>query len=305
MVHLKYVDNLFDEKMMYSISKFHDERSFYDCISREFLNDQAFQHLEHTFYMYFLTGDAGEWIGYVLFSNENLIQGYYHFAKLKLLDLINNMRTLLNHSDYEKEFDRLEELCSPNNALSNSALVLEETIFSLKKICVLNGLHNIQSEISGWNKQELESFQTLIMQDSFPNDSENILEKILARFKQLDLPQIRLIDSMFSNYYEQIQEYLLYAPNYFYLDIVLALPKHEESILTVENQGSSLSTDLLAERKYYGFIREAISVVEEEINKNFRDAAILLKEKDKDYFLVNSNSYFGVSSVPKAVQKMI
>lgn len=305
MVHLKYVDNPFDEKVMYSISKFYDERSFYDCINRRFLNDQAFQHLEHTFYMYFLTGDCGEWIGYVLLSNENRIHGYYHFVKLKLLNLINDIKRISDNLDCKREFDKLEKLWSQTDHLSNSELLLEETIFSLKKICVLNCLHSIHSEIRGWDKQELESLKDLIMQDGFSNDEKNILEKVLSRFRQLEIPQIQLIDTMFSNYYKQIQEYLLSFPNYFYLDIVIALPKQEESILIAENQESSLGTDLLAERKYYGFIREAISVVEAEISENFRDAVILLKEKNRNYFLVNENSCFSVSSVPKSIQKMI
>lgn len=130
MVNLKYVDNPFDEEMMNSISCFSEERCFYDCINRQFL-DEPFEHLEHSFYTYLLTGDKGEWIGYVLFSNENRVNGYFNFACDRMIDLLNYFKIVLGNSF---DFEHLEKLIEENRDTHCISMILEETLSKLKQI---------------------------------------------------------------------------------------------------------------------------------------------------------------------------
>lgn len=251
MVHLKYIDNPFDEKMMNSISCFSEERSFYDCVNRRFLNDQAFQHFEHSFYTYFLTGDSGEWIGYVLFSNENMVNGYHHFACEKMLDLLNDFRNKCDDFNDKKELDRLESLINENTNSHIIGIILEEVTSSLKQL------------------------------KNYPTE---------------------LVDNMIMDYNVQLQQYLLDFPEYFYLDVVIALPVDEELNIKKEFDDSDFSVNMLAEFKYYGFIREAFTSVEEEIKQNFRSIPILLREENKNIFLVNSECLSDDKKVVKQLQ---
>ena len=120
MVHLTYIDNPFQEDIFNSISCFSYEKDFYDCINRKFL-DMGFEHLENTFYTYLLTGDSGEWIGYVLFSNEHRVHGLYHCAYNKILEILDNnytgdidvnlikerLKTCLSNNSFLKQVDEV------------------------------------------------------------------------------------------------------------------------------------------------------------------------------------------------------
>lgn len=301
MVGLKYIDNPFDEKMVNSISCFCEEKSFYDCVNRRFLNDQAFQHLEHSFYTYFLTGDGDEWIGYVLLSNENRVNSYCSFACEKILNLINDFRNKFGDSVNENELERLERLINENSSNSNINAILEEVIFSLKRLSVLNFFDSFKFKLDDQkNKKEFEILEKLIANNIYSNDMVIVLEEMFSLIK-LDIPYFELLDNMFLNYHNQLQDYLCKFPDYFYLDVVIALPDGEKINIKKENGDSKLDVNLLAESKYYRFIQEAFAKVEEEIELNFKDVPILLRKDNKNVFLVNPQS---ITSNDEIVKKL-
>lgn len=229
MVHLKYIDNPFDAKTMYSISCFSEEKSFYDCVNRRFLNDQSFQHLEHSFYTYFLTGDCGEWIGYVLLSNENRVNGYYHFACQKILDLLSAFKNKFDDSINEQELERLKRLINENSNSSSISTFLEEVILSLKKMAILDSLNSYCFEVDNQiSKEELEKLKVFMSSNRNVNDIKMMIEEVFVKLNQLGVVPIQVINKMIADYYIQLQQYLLQFPEYLYLDVVIALPMGEE-----------------------------------------------------------------------------
>lgn len=251
MVHLKYVDP-FEEKMMNSISCFSEERSFYDCINRRFLQEQAFQNLEYSFHTYFLTGDSNEWIGYVLFFNSDLIEGY-------------------------------------------SQLVYQETLVLLQYF---------QEEFGNEENYHLfEKLKKLIMIEKQSTRLNPLMEDIISALSSLEVSDTSVQLEMLSNYHKKLQDYLNEFPDYYYLDIVISLPLEEENYLKRENEGSDLNVDLLAERKYYGFIQEVLSKVEKVIEQNFKDTPILIKQKsDKIIFANRENVPDGIPVIKKILK---
>ena len=79
--------------------------------------------------------------------------------------------------------------------------------------------------------------------------------------------------------------------------------RSEENYLKRENEGSDLNVDLLAERKYYGFIQEVLSKVEKVIEQNFKDTPILIKQKsDKIIFANRENVPDGIPVIQKILK---
>lgn len=238
--------------MMNSISCFSEERSFYDCINRKFLQDQAFQNLEYSFHTYFLTGDSNEWIGYVLLFNSDLIEGY-------------------------------------------SQLVYQETLILLQQF---------QKEFGNEANYHLfEKLKKLITIEKQSTRMNPLIEDIISTLNDLAVSNTSVKLEMLSNYHKKLQDYLNEFPDYYYLDIVISLPLEEEIYLKRENQGSDLSVDLLAERKYYGFIQEVLSKVEKVIEQNFKDTPILIKqESDKIIFTNRENVPDGIPVIKKILE---
>lgn len=251
MVHLKYVDP-FEGKMMNSISCFSEERSFYDCINRKFLDDQVFQNLEYSFHTYFLTGDSNEWIGYVLFSNSDLVEGYSQF-------------------------------------------VYQETFMLLQ---------HFQNEFENEKNQVLfEKLRKLINAEEQSNRMNPLVEDIISVLSNLEVSDTSTKLEMISDYNKKLQDYLSEFPDYYYLDIVIALPSEEEIYLKRENKDSHLSVNLLAERKYYGFIQEVLAKVEKEIQQHFPDTPILIKQEDDQVIFINRENVPDVIPVIKKILK--
>lgn len=298
MVNLKYIENPFEEKIMNSIAYFSEEKSFYDCVNRKFLSGEAFQHLENTFYTYLLTGDSKEWIGYVLFSNEDRVNSYYQYAYQITLYLLHHIRT-----KYVDELKHLEKLMHDSEDTFDKRMVVEEVLFSLKKISVLNFLESLESELAyRENKMELINLKTIIEKDSNPRNMMTIVDKVFSLLVNLGVKDCCCMNNMLLNYQDKLQNYLENFPNYFYLDIVIALPKEEEIYLQKENNNFSLNVDLLAELKYYGFIQEVFNKVEKVIQQRFKNIPILVKRENEDIYLVNSES---LSDDKKQLMKQI
>lgn len=222
MVHLKYVDPT-EEKMAYSISCFSEEKSFYDCLNREFLIEEPFYNLEYSFYTYLLTGDTDDWIGYVLLSNPDLVNSYFDFSCKEAMHLLIDFKNKFKNQKNYLLFEKLERLLTIEKNSTHVSLILEEVIESLNNLNVID---------TNFKKKRLEIYQNNLQ--SFLND----------------------------------------FPKYFYLDVVISLPKEEEIYLMKENK--NMNINLLAERKYYGFIQEVLSKVEREIEHNFKDTPILV-----------------------------
>lgn len=250
MVNLKYVDNPFEQNTFNSINYFAEEKSFYDCINRKFLGDSAFQHLEHTFYMYLLTGDNNEWIGYVLFSNENRVEGYNRFAFSQFLHLLEEAALLSNDSIQSDKLTELKNEIFNSGGSSNFVSILNQAIESVREI----------------------------------NNSSNI-------------------DDIIYEYYYQLDKYLEVFPRYLYLDIVIALPKEEET--KVKKTSSKNESSLSVESKYCGFIRETLDLVASEIKNKFSDIPIFLREDDKNVFVVNPDSLKNNEVLQKSLEKYI
>ncbi len=237
MVHLEYVENPFTEKMMMKISDFNEQKSFYDCIRRKFLEDQSFQNLEYTFHMYLLVGDSNDWIGYVLFSNQDKVSKYYEYSYQQTILLLDSIRSIFDANLHQKLQFLYESLRESKNTLYRG-YTLQEIVNSLKQL----------------------SFST---------------------------SDFSSIDNLVHIYEQNLMEYLYQLPNYFYLDVVIALPEEETLILQRKNQNSSIDNNLLVEEKYYGFIRESLSLVSNEIKKEFHNIPIILKSSDSDFCLNN------------------
>lgn len=108
MVHLTYVENPFERNTFEALSNFAYEKSFYDCVNRKFL-DESFQNLEYTFYMYMLTGDNNEWIGYVLFSNEMLVKGSRYFSYKFVINSLESINKIYNSDEILQMIQELEQ----------------------------------------------------------------------------------------------------------------------------------------------------------------------------------------------------
>lgn len=134
MVNIEYVDNPFGKETFNSINCFAEEKSFYDCINRTFLRDLAFQHLEYTFYMYLLTGDKKEWIGYVLFYNDDRVDGYNRFAFTQFLHLLEEVSLLSNDSIQSDKLTELKNEIFTNGYSSNFISILNEAVDSVREI---------------------------------------------------------------------------------------------------------------------------------------------------------------------------
>lgn len=145
-MNLKYIDNPFENEIFNSINCFAWEKSFYDCINRKFLGDFAFKNLEYTFYMYLLTGDNNEWIGYVLFSNVDRVIGFNHFAFSQFLTLLADISLVVNSSIYTSEFTEIENEIFKNIDSSNFVSILNQAILYLKEIVGSSRIDDIISE---------------------------------------------------------------------------------------------------------------------------------------------------------------
>jgi hypothetical protein len=174
--------------------------------------------------MFSLTGDSDEWIGYILFSNEDRINSYYQEA-------YHQTRILLEK--YKNKYLNLN------------------------------------------NKRELERLTNLILNSNNINDIRLILEKLKSPLTELDQA---IINSMLIDYNNKMDQFLNQLPEYFYLDVVIALPKDEEINLKYENKNTDIN--YLVESKYYGFIGESLSLANELIKDNFMDIPILLRNND-------------------------
>lgn len=232
MIHLKYIDNPFKEEVFHSISCFSLEKSFYDCINRRFLKDESFENLGNTFYMYMLTGQFDEWIGYVLFSNADRINSYKDYAYQNYLQLFNAL---------------------PLQYLTSSKC------------------HEFVKE------------QKEFIKDFSLSELDNMTKNIMNTFS------IPTVSKKIESYYLDLQSYLESFPDYFYLDVVIALPKEEEANLKREFSSNGYNINLLVENKYYGFIQETLKLVEDKIEESFIDIPIFLRKDDKSTILVNRN----------------
>lgn len=236
MVHLKRVDP-FEENMMKSISYFSYQRSFYDCINRKFLEEEAFQNLEYTFHTYLLTGDSNEWIGYILFSNPDLVKSYFEYAYYETIILLDTFQKEFENDNNQNIFKKLRNLTTKLKKTIRISVIIDEVVAALTDLEVLNS--NTKAEI-------------------------------------------------LSNYHQKLENYFNSFPNYYYLDVVISLPLEEEFILKKENINSILSTNSLAERKYYGFIQEVLSKVDDEIQKSFPSIPILIKGYNNKIVFTNT-----------------
>ena len=88
MIKLDFIDNPFTDDYLYSFNIFSDEKLFYDCIRRKKIsNYDVFENLGSSFYTFMIVGDNNDWLGYVLFYNNDFLQSYlkYYYFELKLL----------------------------------------------------------------------------------------------------------------------------------------------------------------------------------------------------------------------------
>lgn len=63
-----------------------------------------------------------------------------------------------------------------------------------------------------------------------------------------------------------------------------------------------MNVNLLVELKYYKFIQEALNIVEEEIDRNFKDIPILLRKDNRNVFLVNAETLSDNNKTVKQLQ---
>lgn len=289
MVHLKYIDNPFNEKIMMIISNFYEEKSFYDCINRKFLDDEAFKNLEYTFSFYFLTGDSNDNIGYVLFYNKDLVDSYLDFACEETLSLLEKFKFIFTDISNQDEFKDLERIISQNNTDDNYRLIVENINIYLKKFSILKFINYIKFELDDQiNRDEVSILEDFISKSYDLYDCGIIFDKLFSLFNNSNISCFQSIYDMFLDYWKKLGDYLENLPKYFYLNVVIALPIEDEIRFYSDSMNSNLNINQLAELKYYGFIREALMRVEDEINQKFSDIPIFL-ENGSD-FSINDSS---------------
>lgn len=138
MVNLKYVENPFTDDYLASFEYFRSEKLFYDCISRKIINsNDVFDNLGFSFYTYLLTGDSGEWIGYVMFHNEDLVNGYLETVQLELKKLLLKLKNIIKSEKVLDDINKL--LVELNNCLFSTTVSLsklEDRLNILRDGCV-------------------------------------------------------------------------------------------------------------------------------------------------------------------------
>lgn len=290
MVHLKYVDNLFTEKNMLNISKFCDEKSFYDCINRRFLDDETFKDLDSTFHMYFLTGDSCENIGYVQFYNSDLVNNYFYVAYLEAINLLERFKADFSDICSQEKFNNLERVIAQNKKDGNYRVIVDDVTLFLKKISILSLLDYVECGLNDQtNYNKLDKFKQIIEESYNSYDYNMALDKLFALLNNSNNSIFQDIYDMFLDYLKQIEEYLNKLPFYYYLNVVIALPREEEIFFQNESNSSKIDINKLVELKYYGFIYEALVRVENEINQKFSDVPIFL-ENGSGYAINNDIS---------------
>lgn len=201
MVHLTYVENPFDKDFFASLSKYAYEQSFYDCINKKFVDEEAFKNLEYGFHMYMLTGDRNEWIGFVLFSNENMVKGLRYHAYNYFLESLNKLRTLIS----QDELDEITKIVTDQKDQNVLFTTIDEYFKYLSSI-IDSSIVNLEKESYRQNMDTiLNDFADYMYLDtfiSFPSD-----EKIKIRTENpasnLDVNQL-----VEKKYYGFIQETL-------------------------------------------------------------------------------------------------
>ncbi len=201
MVHLTYVENPFDKDFFTSLSKYADEKSFYDCVNKRFVDEEAFKNLEYGFRMYMLTGDSNEWIGFVLFSNENRVKGLRYYAYSYFLECLDRLEELIP-SDITQEIVKLVTDQKNQNVLFNTidesfenlSSIINPSIIDLEKKSYRKKLDDVLNEFADY--MYLDTFISL------PND-----EKIKIRLENetSNLDENQLVEK---KYYGFIQETL-------------------------------------------------------------------------------------------------
>jgi len=130
-VSLKYVENPFTDDYLASFYYFQEEKAFYDCLIDEFLlSDEVFRNLDGSFYTYLLTGDSGEWIGYVLLYNHELVNGYLEVVQLELERLLLKLKNIVVNDNIDRLLNDLRN--GVFSSTSNLSLLREE--LSLLKV---------------------------------------------------------------------------------------------------------------------------------------------------------------------------
>ena len=84
--------------------------------------------------MYLLTGDKKEWIGYVLFYNDDRVDGYNRFAFTQFLHLLEEVSLLSNDSIQSDKLTELKNEIFTNGYSSNFISILNEAVDSVREI---------------------------------------------------------------------------------------------------------------------------------------------------------------------------
>lgn len=169
----------------------------------------------------------------------------------------------------------------------------QETLALLNKFCTYFKTKN--------NYLLFDKLKRLLIVEKDSTHISILLEKTITELKNLIVIDCDKKEKMFSTYYHRLNNFLENFPKYYYLDVVISLPLEEQFSLEKENKETRLSCDLLAERKYYGFIQEVLSIVEKEIEKNFNNTTILVK-KDDEIISVNTKTILDNTSLVKKIK---
>ena len=137
MVNLKYVENPFTDDYLYSFECFRNEKLFYNCIDHKPISPSSlFENLGSSFYTYLLTGDNGEWIGYVLFHNADIVNGYINNINIELEKSLLKLKQAITDDKVLKDINLLlKDLYNNKYSDTTSLSPLEERIELLKNSC--------------------------------------------------------------------------------------------------------------------------------------------------------------------------
>ena len=213
MVHLTYVENPFDKDFLTSLSKYAEEKSFYDCINKKFVDEEAFKNLEYGFHMYMLTGDSNEWIGFVLFSNENKVKGLRYCACKSFFEVLNRLEKYVPINELEKIKTYVESIEDQNylftiidecfeylsKFVDIELINLERENYKEKLNCFLNDFTNYMYLDTFISLPIDEKIKICLENESGKKDADELVEKKYYGFIQETLGLVEnLINSSFT-----------------------------------------------------------------------------------------------------------
>lgn len=164
---------------------------------------------------------------------------------------------------------------------SNEMLVKGSRYFYYK--FVLNLLESINKI---YNSNEIDQMIQELEQNKDRAIIFEIIEEIFVKLE--NIMDKSSVDRIRNHFYISFDSYFEEQCEFYNLDVVISLPLNERVEMRMASNDSN-NINILVEQKYYGFIRETLKLVEDLINRDYKDKQIFLRKDNEIVFMINSN----------------